>query len=214
MIVWMKIIIIFFWNHFSLIDGTYWKTLSKLKLDVFIKKATDVLMHWLKLSNMALIFFFYCFVFITHWLWWRTYWSLIEQQIFVIDSFLCIFHPKKISAVLIVGSQIKWYQNKTKKHIDTRKNLLAFSSLIMNQIESKYLQCKTKHKPTNNIYTEQYNITSETQRNPDRFRYYYIVTSIHYRSISLCCEDGTSLELNLNILLSTLCFCTKPTYIF
>lgn len=102
-------------------------------------------------------------------------------------------------------------QKNTQTHA---KNLLAFSSLIMNQIESKYLQCKTKHKPTNNIYTEQYNITSETERNPDRFRHNYIVTSIHYRSISLCCEDGTSLELNLYILLSTLCFCTKPTYIF
>lgn len=84
----------------------------------------------------------------------------------------------------------------------------------MNQIESKYLQCKTKHKPTNNIYTEQDNIASETERNPDRFRHNNIVTSIHYRSISLCCEDGTSLELNLYILLSTLCFCTKPTYNF
>ena len=36
------------------------------------------------------------------------------------------FSPKKISAVLIVGSQIKWYQNKTKKHIDTRKESSCF----------------------------------------------------------------------------------------
>lgn len=174
-------------------------------------------MHQLKLPNMALIFCFYCFVFITHWLWWRTYWPSIEQQIFVIDSFLCIFHPKKKKKIVLYSllahkpNGIKMKQKNTQTHA---KNHLDFSSLIMNQIESKYLQCKTKRKPTNNIYTEQYNITSETERNPDRFRYYYIVTSIHYRSISLCCEDGTSLELNLNILLSTLCFCTKPTYIF
>lgn len=59
MIVWMKIVIILFWNHFSLIDGTYWKTFSKLKLDVFKKKLTDVLMHWLKSDTYLLLLLFF-----------------------------------------------------------------------------------------------------------------------------------------------------------
>lgn len=127
MIVWMKIVIILFWNHFSLIDGTYWKTFSKLKLDVFKKKLTDVLMHWLKSGTylLLLLFFFY-------------YSLVVVEDLFALDSAanICnrlIFMPfspktkiKKFVLYSFVGSQTKWYQNETKKHIDTRKESTCF----------------------------------------------------------------------------------------